>query len=224
MNIFQAFTIYAIDDDSIGWDIGDFNNWVFDLSNRINLVAIVTLLSGSIARAIKDELPICQMFVPLPYVLIFATKSICSYEEQWRCRFFLVREYTSISPMTCLFINICSINLLCWLQRSWPNRLLRAMPSPGQPPTGQQVTTLTIGPSTRLITPITPQDSNVWDDCWSDWMLLMNRGLYSGEWLPVDRLESTGFKQGSSVARCLITDLFQMPSVWTCLTLELLFH
>lgn len=35
-----------------------------------NFVAMVTLHSGSAAKAIEDKLPICHMLALLPYVLI----------------------------------------------------------------------------------------------------------------------------------------------------------
>ena len=119
--------------------IGYLNDWG-TVSPNTYFVAMVTLHSGTTAKAIEDKLPICHMLALLPYVLISDIRFMGSHEQQLRYCFFILR-WRFISPMTCLFTNICLINLLPWLQRSCPNRLPSAIPpSPGQLPTGWQVT------------------------------------------------------------------------------------
>lgn len=124
----------------------DKNMWSFEwlgswtVSPNTNFVAMVILHSGSRAKAIEDKLPICHMLALLPYVLISDTRFMRSYEPQLRYYFFIPR-CRLISPMTCLFTNICLINLLPWLQRRCPIRPPSATPQyPGQLPTGRQVT------------------------------------------------------------------------------------
>ena len=82
-----------------------------------NFVAMVTFQPGSTAPAIEDKLPICHMLALLPYVLISDTRFMGSYEQQLR-HSFLIRRGSFTPPMTCLFTNICLINLPPRLQRS----------------------------------------------------------------------------------------------------------
>lgn len=97
------------------------NNWG-TVSPNTYFVAMATLHSGTTAKAIEDKLPICHMLPRLPYVLISDTRFMCSYGQQLKYYVFVLR-CRFISPMTCLFTNICLINLLPWLKRSCPNRL-----------------------------------------------------------------------------------------------------
>lgn len=105
---------------------GYLNDWATAFPNTY-FVAMVTPHSGTTAKAIEDKLPICHMLALLPYVLISDTRFMCTYEQQLRYYFFIPR-CRFISPMTCLFTNICLISLLPWLQRSCPSRLPSAIP------------------------------------------------------------------------------------------------
>lgn len=85
------------------------NDWG-TISPNSYFVTMATLHSYSTATAIEDELPIRHMLALLPYALVSHTRLMRSYEQHLRCYFFVLR-CRLISQMTCLFTNICLINL-----------------------------------------------------------------------------------------------------------------
>lgn len=182
---------------------------------------MVTVLSGSTTKAIEDKLPICHMLALLPYVLISDIRFMCLYEKQLRYNFFILR-WKLISAMTCLFTNICLINLLPWLQSICLKRLTECHPQSwtvANWPTGDHINQWT---QDKIDRPNNIFNSNMWDDCY--WMPLIGSRLYLGKHLPLGHLESTSSKHGSSMARCLITDSLLMPDSWTTVPLKLMLN
>lgn len=111
--------------------------------------------------------------------------------------------------MTCLFTNISLINLLPWRRRSLPITVANAKPpiQDSCQAVCRQVTIQTTGRRRRLIT---PPDSNGWDNCYSDWMFLINASLHLAEHLPQGHLVYW-VQIGTSVSRCLTTDTGLVP-------------